>query len=629
MITHEESRRIGHQDRGGDIGPGLVLPGWPTGRWQWSMEQKIKMSDAFSESDVKMYSRGDVISGTVVQVGESEILVDIGYKSEGILSVSELSPFRTDGKVEEGEEIRVLVTYIDEEKGTVYASEKQAEYEKRIDVLEVAYREGGVIEGEITNEVRSAGYHVNLDGIRAFLPGSHLGNDLPSSIDELRGQRIKFKILELSRRDKNLVVSHKAYMKEQERERRMTLFDSLEKDQEIEGVIRSVVDFGLFVDIGGFEGLVHRSEIAWKDLPVPPAEYKVGEKVNVKVLDFNKEKGKVSLSIKRLRSNPWGGIMERYPVGAQVDGTVVSVTDFGAFVELEKDVEGLVHVSELSWGHPENPKDVVEEGKQVSVVVLSCDESAHRISLSLRRTQRDPWEDVESKYPRGQVIAGSVTKITDFGAFVKLEDGVEGLVHVSEIDWGHVSHPRDVLTEGDPVEVKVLSADPAERRISLSIRELKDNPWRKFVEKFAIDEVVDGTITEIKDFGAFMKITDDVDGLIHVSEISDQRIGTPSDVLTIGQKVQAKIIGINEDKRQVRLSMRNLFGPPEIPLGAMGEPERERSGGGRPSRGGGGRRGKEKGRPRERVDRRFLDDGGHESLSMRDLLGQAGIDDED
>ena len=245
------------------------------------MEQKIKMSDAFSESDVKMYSRGDVISGTVVQVGDSEILVDIGYKSEGILSVSELSPFRADGKVEEGEEIRVLVTYIDEEKGTVYASEKQAVYEKRIDALEEVYREGGVIEGEITNEVRSAGYHVNLDGIRAFLPGSHLGNDLPSSIDELRGQRIPFKILELSRRDKNLVVSHKAYVKELEREKRLALFDSLAKDQEIEGVIRSIVDFGLFVDIGGFEGLVHRSEIAWKDLPVPPPEYKIGNKVQL------------------------------------------------------------------------------------------------------------------------------------------------------------------------------------------------------------------------------------------------------------------------------------------------------------------------------------------------------------
>jgi small subunit ribosomal protein S1 len=358
------------------------------------MEQRIKMEDAFSESDVKMYSRGDTISGTVVQVNENEVLVDIGYKSEGILSLAELSPFRTDGKIEEGEEIEVLVTYIDEEKGTVYTSEKQAEYEKRIDTLEVAYRDGDVIEGEISGEVKSAGYHVNLDGVRAFLPGSHLGDDLPSSIDELRGKRIKFKILELSRRDKNLVVSHKVYIKEIEKEKRMALFESLEKDQEIEGTIRSVVDFGLFVDIGGFEGLVHRSEIAWKDLPVPPPEYKVGDKVNVKVIDFDKEKGKVSLSIKRLRSNPWEGISERFAPGARVTGKIVSVTDFGAFVELDQDVEGLVHVSELSWGHPENPKDIVTEGDEVTVVVLSVDESAHRISLSLRRTQQDPWTDV-------------------------------------------------------------------------------------------------------------------------------------------------------------------------------------------------------------------------------------------
>ncbi len=590
------------------------------------MEQKIKMEDAFSESDVKTYSRGDTISGTVVQVGDSEILVDIGYKSEGILPVSELSPFRPGGKIDEGEQIEVLVTYIDEEKGTVYASEKQAEYEKRIDGLEAAYQDGTVVEGEITGEVKGAGYHVNLDGIRAFLPGSHLGSDLPSNIEELRGKRIAFRILELSRRDKNLVVSHKEYIKERERSKRKALFDSLQPDQEIDGVVRSVVDFGLFVDIGGFEGLVHRSEIAWKDLPVPPSEYKVGTRVKVKVIDFDREKGKVSLSIKRLRPNPWAGIAERFPTGKQVEGKVVSVTDFGAFVELEQDVEGLVHISELSWGHPENPKDIVKEGDVVPVVILSCDEDARRISLSLRRTQKDPWESVETKYARGHIAAGTVTKITDFGAFVKLEEGVEGLVHVSEIDWGHVNHPRDVLKEGDAVQVKVLSADPRERRISLSIRELKDNPWRRFVDKFSIDDVVEGEITEIKEFGAFMKITAEVDGLIHVSEISNERIATPADVLAVGQKVQAKIIGINEEKHQVRLSMRNLFGPPDVPV-VPSEDEDRGGRGGKRRRAPGGTK-ERPARAKEKVDRRFLDEGGHESLSMRDLLGKTGFDDE-
>ena len=573
------------------------------------MEKKIKMEDAFSESDVKMYSRGDTITGTVVQVNESEILVDIGYKSEGVLPVTELSPFRDEGQVEEGEEIEVLVTYIDEEKGTVYASEKQAEYEKRIESLETAYREGTAVEGEITNEVKNAGYHINLNGIRAFLPGSHLGNDLPSTIEELKDRQILVKILELSRREKNLVVSHKAYLKEEEEKLRLALFESLEKEQEIEGVIRSIVDFGLFVDIGGFEGLVHRSEITWKDLPVPPAEYNVGDTVKVKIIDFDKEKGKVSLSIKRLRPNPWEGIAERYPGGARVTGKVVSVTDFGAFVELEQDIEGLVHVSELSWGYPESPKEVVSEGDEVEVVVLNCDEGAHRISLSLRRMQQDPWEDVEAKYPRGQRVTGTVTKITDFGAFIKLEEGIEGLAHVSELDWGHVTHPRDVLEEGQTLEVKVLNVDPNERRISLSVRELKPNPWRQFLEQWSIDEIVEGEITEIKDFGAFMKITDEVDGLIHVSEISDQRISTPSEVLTIGDKVQAKIIGINEEKKQVRLSMRNLLlGPPPVPDSRA---PRKRS------------------RKRDRIEPPLLDNGGHEAVSMRDLLGDTGLETEE
>ncbi|MCK4246458.1 S1 RNA-binding domain-containing protein, partial [Candidatus Bipolaricaulota bacterium] len=302
------------------------------------MDEKIKMEDAFSESDVKLYSRGDTITGTVVQVNENEVLVDIGYKSEGILPVKELSPFREEKKVEEGEKIEVLVTYIDEEKGTVYASERQAEYEKRIDLLQEAHKDGSAVEGEITNEVRNAGYHVNLDGIRAFLPGSHLGKDLPSAIEELKDKRLSFKILELSRRDKNLVVSHRAWLEDEAKKQQIALFNSLEEEQEIEGVIRSIVDFGLFIDIGGFEGLCHRSEIAWKNLPVPPPEYKVGDKVKTKIIGFDKEKGKISLSIKRLRPDPWKGISERYPVGARVKGEIVSVTDFGAFVQLEQDI---------------------------------------------------------------------------------------------------------------------------------------------------------------------------------------------------------------------------------------------------------------------------------------------------
>lgn len=566
------------------------------------MDEKIKMEDAFSESDVKLYSRGDTITGTVVQVNENEVLVDIGYKSEGILPVKELSPFREEKKVEEGEKIEVLVTYIDEEKGTVYASEKQAEYEKRIDLLEEAHRDGSAVEGEITNEVRNAGYHVNLDGIRAFLPGSHLGKDLPSAIEELKDKRLLFKILELSRRDKNLVVSHRAWLEGEAKKQQIALFDSLEEEQEIEGVIRSIVDFGLFIDIGGFEGLCHRSEIAWKNLPVPPPEYKVGDKVKTKIIGFDKEKGKISLSIKRLRPDPWKGISERYPVGARVKGEIVSVTDFGAFVQLEQDIEGLIHVSELSWGYPEKPAEVVTEGDELEVVVLSCDEAAHRVSLSLRRTQRDPWEDVEAKYPQGQRMVGVVTKITDFGAFVRLEEGIEGLVHVSELDWGHISHPRDVLKEEEEVEVKVLHVDKKERRISLSIRELKVDPWREFLQKFSIDEIVEGEITEIKDFGAFMRITEDVEGLIHVSEITDQRIATPDEILSIGDKTQAKIIGINEEKKQVRLSMRHLF-------------ERAPSSGPR-----------KRSRKKEKSDLALAETTGHETLSMRDLLEDKPLD---
>lgn len=516
-----------------------------------------KMEEFITDSDVQTYTRGDIITGRIVQISEQAILVDIGYKSEGILRWNALSSFR-DGRIEEGEELEVLVTYIDEDEGTVYVSEKQALYEKSISRLEEAYRKKLSVMGTIEAEVRGAGYHVNLSGIRAFLPGSHLGEDLPGDIEELRGREVELVILELDRWEKNLVVSHKRYLEKLEEEQKDRLFESLSEGQVHEGTVKSIVDFGIFVDIGGFEGLVHRSEICWKDIPVPPHSYKVGQKVQVKVLSFDREQERISLSIKRLRPNPWEGLAERYPVGTTAGGKVVSVTDFGAFVELEPDVEGLVHISELSWGYPEEPRQVVSEGDEVEVVVLGCDEVAHRVSLSLKRAQPDPWELVEQKYPQGAIVRGRVTKLADFGAFVELEEGVEALLHISEMSWDRISRPGELLQEGDQTEAKVLKSDSARRKIRLSLRELQEDPWHKFLEQYSPNSIVRGKVTEIKDFGAFMQITPEVEGLIHVSEISDEHLSTPHEALQIGDEVEARIIGINEEKRQVRLSMRNL-----------------------------------------------------------------------
>lgn len=516
-----------------------------------------KMEEFVTNSDVHTYTRGDIIRGKVLQISDQAISVDIGYKTEGILRWSELSSFR-DGKVTEGEELEVLVTYIDEEEGTVYVSEKQALYERSISRLEEAYHKGLPVRGGIEAEVSGAGYHVNLSGIRAFLPGSHLGNDLPGDIEKLRGRETEFIIIELDRWEKNLVVSHKRYLEKLEEERKAKLFESLEEGQVREGVVKSIVDFGIFVDIGGFEGLVHRSEISWKDVPFPAHNYKVGQKIPIKVLGFDREKGRISLSIKRLRPSPWEGLADRYPVGRRVQGKVVSITDFGAFLELEPDVEGLVHISELSWGFPKDPRNVVSEGDELEVVVLGCDEKSHRISLSLKRALPDPWEAVERNYPQGAIVRGKVTKLADFGAFVELEEGVEALLHISEMSWERISRPAELLKEGDELEAKILKVDKARRKIRLSLKELKEDPWHKFLEEYSLNSPVRGKIIEIKDFGAFMQITPDVEGLIHVSEISEERISTPHEVLAVGDEVEARIIGINEEKRQVRLSMRNL-----------------------------------------------------------------------
>lgn len=516
-----------------------------------------KMEEFFTEKDVQMYSRGDVLRGRVLQVNETGVLVDIGYKSEAQMRRTDLAPFRNQ-EIAPGEEIEVLVTYIDEDEGTVYVSEKQAIYEKRIGELERIYRDRGYVKGFIEDVVKDAGYHVNLNGIRAFLPGSHLGNDLPADIGKLRGQEATFAILELDRREKNLVVSHKRYLQDQERQRLDQIFSQLEVGQVVEGQVKSIVEFGLFVDIGGFEGLVHRSEISWKDLPAPPSSYKVGDPVTVKILDFDRKRQRISLSIKRLRPDPWIDICERYPVGQVFSGEVVSITNFGAFVRLEPDVEGLVHISELSWGYPEDPHEVVQVGQTVKAVVLDCNKGNRRISLSMRRAEPDPWALVEEHYPQGAVVMGAVTKLTDFGAFVQLEDGIEALLHISEMSWEHVARPGDVVQPGDQISAKVLKADGAKRKIRLSLRALQEDPWHKFLQSFQLGSIVEGPISEIKDFGAFLKLTDEVEGLIHVSEVSDERIATPAELLKVGQVVKARIIGINEEKRQVRLSMRNL-----------------------------------------------------------------------
>ncbi|MCL6642659.1 MAG: 30S ribosomal protein S1 [Candidatus Bipolaricaulota bacterium] len=528
------------------------------------LEQKVtgepsQMEALLDDQDVLTYSRGDILRGRVVQVSDQGVLVDIGYKSEALMKPTELAPFHK-APLQPGDEIEVLITYIDEEEGTIHVSEKAALYEKRISELERAYRHRLPITGTIEDEVKDAGYHVNLlkSGIRAFLPGSHLGEDLAPRIEELRGKEVPFLILELDRRERNLVVSHREYLKELERQRKDELFSKLEVGQVIEGTIKSIVDFGLFVDIGGFEGLVHRSEISWKDIPVPPNTYKVGDKVTVKVLGVDRNKERISLSIKQLRPDPWIGLKQRYPAGTKTTGTVVSLTDFGAFVRIEEDVEGLVHISELSWGYPEHPKEVVKVGQQVEVVVLDVNEQERRVSLSMKRVQSDPWERIEEKYPEGSIVQGRVTKLADFGAFVHLEDGVEALLHISEMSWDKVNKPSDVVREGQEITAKVIKSDASKRKIRLSLKELQEDPWHKFLESYSVGSIVEGPVTELKDFGAFMKITDDVEGLIHVSEITEERISTPADVLQVGQTVKARIIGINEEKRQVRLSMRNL-----------------------------------------------------------------------
>ncbi|MGQ9700808.1 MAG: S1 RNA-binding domain-containing protein [Candidatus Bipolaricaulaceae bacterium] len=521
------------------------------------MAEWIKMEEALGENDIRLFSRGDTVQGQVVQVGEREVLVDIGYKSEAVLPKEELAPGHE--TVEPGQVLEVLITYIDEENGTVYISERQAFFAKKFAELEQAYRTGVAVKGVVVGEVSGAGFHVDLGGIRAFLPASHLGKGVSTKFERLRGKTLDLKIIEFSRRTRNIVVSRKEWQREQEERAKDALFSSLTPGTVVEGTVKSVVDFGIFVDVGGHDGLVHRTEICWKDVPAPPpGKFRPGQKIQVMVLEADRKEERISLSLKRLRPNPWEGIAQRYPVGTRVKGKVVSLTDFGAFVELEEDVEGLIHVSELSWTPVKDPREVVQPGQEVEVVVLAVHEAEHRISLSLRKALPDPWEDVEHRYPKGALVEGKVTNVTDFGAFVELEPGIEGLIHVSELSWERIARPREVVQPGQKVRAMVLRVDAQNRRISLSLKALQQDPWEEFLEQYSVGSVVSGPVTQIKEFGAFVRLTPAVEGLIHVSEISPERIAHPQEVLRLGQEVTAKIIGINEAKRQVRLSIKKL-----------------------------------------------------------------------
>lgn len=514
------------------------------------------------EKAFKEVAEGEIVRGKVIEVGREFVTVDVGCKSEGQVPLSEF--FGPDGEVtvKAGDEVEVLLERRRDDEGEVILSKVKADrirvWER---IMEACQRGDGVIEGVVCERVKG-GLMVDLGGVRGFLPGSQVDLRPVRNFEAYVGKRLKLKVLKVNRRRNNVVLSHRAYLEEERERRRQETLSKLQEGAVVEGQVKNITDYGAFVDLGGVDGLLHITDISWGRVKHPTERLQVGQKVKVKVLKFNPETGKISLGMKQLEPDPWEKVPEKYPEGTRVRGKVVGIADYGIFVELEEGVEGLIHVSDMSWTRRiKHPSKYVNVGDIVEAVVLSMDPSRRRISLGMKQLEPNPWDTIEERYPVGTRIIGQVKTVTDFGIFIGIEEGIDGLVHVSEMSWSkRAKNPTELYKKGQEVEAVVLRIDRENERISLGIKQLKPDPWESVPEKYRVGQVVTGKVTTLTDFGAFVEVEEDLEALLHVSEMgtSGERVEKPSDVLQVGDEVTAMIIHVNPRERRMGLSMKAL-----------------------------------------------------------------------
>jgi len=514
-----------------------------------------QLLDQFEQEQATL-EEGEVVRGTVVGISERGVVIDFGYKSEGIVNPAE---FTENGvlAVKPGDEVEVLVKSMETADGLPVLSRADAVRMKAWDDLEKAYREGTNITGRVIERIKG-GLRVDIDGIGAFLPGSQVDVRPVRNLDSLRNHEIEAKVIKLNRKRSNVVLSRKAVIEEENAGRKGQTLQHIEENIVIEGQIKNLTDYGAFVDLGGVDGLLHVTDMSWGRLQNPSEIFKVGDNIQVKVLKFDRDRERVSLGYKQLLPDPWSSVEERFPVGTRVAGRVASVADYGAFVELENGVEGLVHVSEMSWSkRVKHPSKIVNPGDSVDVEVLSVDPKARRISLGMKQIQENPWQTLHERYQVGMRVHGKVRNLTDFGAFIEIEDGVDGLVHVSDISWSRrIKHPSEVLKKGQEIDAIITSIDTENRRLSLSIKDLEPNAWDKFVSEHRPGDVVKGKIARFANFGAFVELDDNLEGLCHISELSEERVAKPEDVVQLGQEMDFKILRIDPESKKIGLSAR-------------------------------------------------------------------------
>jgi small subunit ribosomal protein S1 len=552
----QEAQAIGEVDMA-DAPPRENSEEQPEPDVQKSGDTMETLMDMYEES-FKRFAEGEVVTGRIISVDKDHVLVDIGYKSEGQIRIHEFKDEKGNISAQIGDKVEVMVEWWDDEEERVVLSKEKAQNVKVWEEIKKSYDDEGIIEGVITSRVKG-GFSVDI-GVQAFLPGSQADLRPIRNLDDLVGKKYKFKILKYNRKRSNIVLSRRAILEEEREQKRTATLAVIEEGKVLDGVVKNITEYGVFVDLGGVDGLLHITDISWGRVKHPSELFSISDQIKVKVLNFDIEKERVSLGMKQLTPDPWTLAATKYPVGSRVNGKVVSLTDYGAFVELEEGIEGLIHVSEMSWTRKiRHPSKVVSVGEQVDAIVLDIKPDNRRISLGMKQVAPNPWDMVSEKYPIGTTIEGKIKNITDFGLFIGIDEGIDGLVHISDISWTkRIKHPSEIYKKGDLVQAIVLDIDKDNERFSLGVKQLQSDPWDTVSERYSVGKEITGTITNLTDFGIFVELEEGIEGLVHVSEISKEKIKTPVGKFNVGDVITAKVMNINTEERRIGLSIKRL-----------------------------------------------------------------------
>ena len=504
------------------------------------------------DSKFRELREGSIVTGTIQEIRPQVVLVDIGYKSEGAISISEFE----DEEIEVGDQIEVLLERLENDEGIVVLPKEKAAHKQNWDKIVGVYRDGGLVKGKVKSVVKG-GLMVNV-GVEAFLPGSQVDIIPPRDLNEYVGKVYEFKIVKVNDDRKNIVLSRREVIEAERADQRQRFLETVKEGDKVEGIVKNITDFGAFVDLRGMDGLLHITDMSWGRVNHPSEMLHIGQSLEVVILEVDREKERVSLGLKQMTDNPWADIERKYPINSHVKGRVTKLLPYGAFVELEKGVEGLVHVSELSWvKRITRPSDVLKLDQEIEAVVLSISVKEQKISLGVRQLEDNPWADIESRFPIGTVIKGQVRNLTPYGAFVGLEEGIDGMIHVSDMSWTRkINHPSEVLKKGDEVEAIVLEIKKEDQRVSLGIKQLESDPWESINDRFKVGDMVTGQVAKIASFGAFVNLDGDIDGLIHISQLSEDHVERVKDVIKVGDEITARVIKVDSIERRIGLSIK-------------------------------------------------------------------------